>query len=83
MFPYRGQLHDVTLALPDLGMMVAHLFFRRCHGGGGGRWMMFQRDTYFFRDEIIILFFMGFFVQVCLTRMFMSYDDHMCNQQII
>jgi coproporphyrinogen III oxidase len=64
-------------------MVVVHLFFRRCHGSGGGRWMMFQRGTCFSRGGIVILLLVGFFVQVCLTRMFVSCDDYMCNQQIV
>jgi hypothetical protein len=65
-------------------MMVVHLFFWRCHSGGGGRWWtMFQRGTGFSRGGIVILLLVEFFVQIFLTRMFVSCGDHICNQQIV
>ena len=67
-------------ALPDLGLAVARLFFRRCHGGGGGRWWTkFRRGTRSFKSRILILLLAEFFVQFCLTSVFMSCDVHMCN----
>jgi hypothetical protein len=67
-------------ALLDLGMMVVHLFFPRYHGDGGGRqWTMFRQGTEFSNDGIIILLLVGFFVQVFLTRIFVSYSGHIYN----
>jgi hypothetical protein len=42
---------------------------------------MFQRGTSFSRGGIVILLLVGFYVQICLTRMFVYCGDHMCNQQ--
>jgi hypothetical protein len=68
-------------ALPDLGMLAVCLIFRPCHGGGRGRrWTMFRRGTGFSKGGIIVLLLVGFFVQVFLTRMFVSCSDYMCNQ---
>uniref|UniRef100_A0ACD5VQL8 Uncharacterized protein n=1 Tax=Avena sativa TaxID=4498 RepID=A0ACD5VQL8_AVESA len=42
-------------ALPDLGMAVDLLFFRRYHGGGGGRWTTVRRGMSFSKGRIVIL----------------------------
>jgi hypothetical protein len=39
--------------------------------------MMFQRGNGFSNGGIVILLFMGFLVQNCLTRIFVSCGDHM------
>jgi hypothetical protein len=44
---------------------------------------MFRRGMGFSKGGIVILLLVGFFVQVCLTRMFVSCSDHMCNQQVV
>jgi hypothetical protein len=66
-------------ALLDLGMAVVRLFFLCHHGGGGGRWMTFLQGASFSKGEIAILLLAGFLVQSCLTHMFVSCSDHMCN----
>ena len=50
-------------ALPDLGMAVVRLFFRRYLGGGGELWWTtVWRCTSFSKGGILILLFVGFFV---------------------
>jgi hypothetical protein len=66
-------------ALPDLGVAVIRLFFRYYHSGSGGRWTMFRRGTGFSKGELVVLLLVGFFVQSCLTQMFVLCSDHMCN----
>jgi hypothetical protein len=66
-------------ALPDLGVAVIRLFFRRYHSGSGGRWMMFRRGTGFSKGELVVLLLVGFLVQSCLTQMFVLCGNHMCN----
>jgi hypothetical protein len=45
----------------------------------GASFVLEQQDTSFSKGEILILFLIGSFVQVCLTSMFVLDDDHMCN----
>jgi hypothetical protein len=64
-------------ALPDLGVEVVRLFFRHCYGGGEGQWTTVRRGTSFSKSRIVILL-AGFFVQYCLTHIFVL-CGHMCN----
>jgi hypothetical protein len=66
-------------ALPDLGVAVVRLFFRRYHGDGGGRWTMFRRGTGFSKGELVVLLLVSFLVQSCLMQIFVLCGDHMCN----
>jgi hypothetical protein len=67
-------------ALPDLGMVNVCLFLRRFLGSGGGRWWTtIRQGTNLLKGEILILHLVGLVVQVCLTNMFVSSDDHICN----
>jgi hypothetical protein len=69
-------------ALSDLGMAVDRLFFRRYHGGGGGRWTTVRRGMRFSKGRIVFLL-TEFFVQNCLTSMFVLGVDHICNLWIV
>jgi hypothetical protein len=43
--------------------------------------MVFRQGKSFNNDGLVVLLLIGFFVQSCLTHIFISYGDHMYNRK--